>query len=80
MEQIQSSFPDLENVSAGQGHINILADQDHIVRTIPANISYRDKIYPHLAISAVRLYRKNRVIPESLRKLPLDSLDRKSVV
>jgi HD-GYP domain-containing protein (c-di-GMP phosphodiesterase class II)/CHASE2 domain-containing sensor protein len=76
VEELQGSFPELENVSAGQGHINILTDQDQIARTAPANISYRNKIYPHLAISAVRLYRKNRTIPKTLRTLPLDNKGR----
>ncbi|MFH2068240.1 MAG: CHASE2 domain-containing protein [Candidatus Omnitrophota bacterium] len=76
VERIQGNFPDLENVSAGQGHINILADEDQIVRTVPANISYQGKTYPHLAISAVRLYRKGRTIPETLRTLPLDNKGR----
>ena len=84
VERIQGNFPDLENVSAGQGHINILADQDRIVRAVPANIRYRDKIYPHLAISAIRLYRScfscpgnvsRRRIVSWLRKQPFNRHD-----
>ena len=75
--RLQSSYAELEKNAAGLGHINVVADQDQVVRALPAYISYRDRIYPQIGLEAIRLYEKTRP-PKDNRpyRLHIDRLGR----
>lgn len=54
---IQSSLPQLAEAAAGQAFINTLQDRDNIIRSTPLVYAYGPgRIYPSLALEAIRLY------------------------
>jgi len=50
------TFPDLADVSAGLGFINLFSDKDGVFRRVPLLIRYKDGFYPSLPFRAVCKY------------------------
>ncbi len=50
-----TSLPELEEVAAGNGALNITPDADQIIRRVPVILRYGDDLYPSLAAEALRV-------------------------
>ncbi len=50
------NIPVLQEVAKGAGFINVFPDEDGIIRRAPILIRYQNKLYPSLALEAVRLF------------------------
>lgn len=46
----------LQTAGKNAGFINVFPDEDGIIRRVPILIRYQDKLYPSLALQAVKLY------------------------
>lgn len=51
-----SNIPILQNASIGNGFINIIPDIDGVIRHAPLLMSYKNNLYPSLALQAVLSY------------------------
>lgn len=51
-----ANVPMLQNAAKSAGFINVFPDDDGIIRRVPVLVRYQDKLYPSLALEAVRLY------------------------
>jgi adenylate cyclase len=50
------NIPILQEAAKGAGFINVFPDEDGSIRRVPILIRYQDKLYPSLALEAVRLF------------------------
>ncbi|MEO8402181.1 MAG: adenylate/guanylate cyclase domain-containing protein [Gammaproteobacteria bacterium] len=50
------NIPVLQPAAKHDGFINVFPDEDGIIRRVPILIRYQDKLYPSLALEAVRIY------------------------
>jgi adenylate cyclase len=51
-----ANIPVLQTSAKSAGFINVFPDEDGIIRRVPILVRYQDKLYPSLALEAVRLF------------------------
>jgi adenylate cyclase len=51
-----SNIPIIQNAIKSAGFVNVFADEDGIIRSVPLLLRYQDGLYPSLALEAVRLF------------------------
>lgn len=51
-----SNIPVIQNAVKTTGFVNVFADEDGVIRSVPLLIRYKDNLYPSLALDAVRLF------------------------
>ncbi len=50
------NIPILQAAAKGAGFVNVMPDEDGVIRRVPILIRYQDRLYPSLALEAVRLF------------------------
>jgi adenylate cyclase len=61
MDGVLGVNPILEAAAKNVGFINIFPDSDGIIRRVPLLVSYKNGLYPSLALEAVRIYLLSQV-------------------
>ena len=72
VEEIHHNLPALERYALGVGHINVLLDEDGILRRVPLFIE-KDKIYPALSLLTYIRYRNIKTVKLEGGSLYLDN-------
>lgn len=56
-----ANIPVLQTMAKQAGFINVFPDEDGVIRRVPVLLNYQDKLYPSLALEAVRLYLLSKI-------------------
>jgi len=71
---VERNIPILQDASPDFGNFNIFPDNDGTVRWIPLAMQFRDDIYPHLSLEAVRRYMGSPPLMMNVAEYGVDSI------
>jgi len=60
--RLRGSLPSFNEASLSVGHINSLEDVDQVIRRLPFFIEHQQKIFPHISLEIIKLYRNKSEI------------------